>query len=960
MSSYKANRNDGNSGVSDKERADKNNAKNVQVAADVAMQSGHPVVAAVGGAVKAGDMLTGGKVSGELGKAATKIMDKTPGGKQLQNVSNKLSESGASDVIGKAAAIQGGTSGTPTSGATSSATGATSPTVGTNTGKSGAMGTTPTTEQNSQLPASPDSQATDNNIAGVPPGVGKKRGSSLLDDDDDKQKVELTGQATLSKVAKISILTSLFASPFLIVILIVMTATTVFGTYKDGLGINTVSGGKTGDIDYVEDSQEATDFYERVNEVKEEMLREGKSVDAFRIVAVYHILSKYNGELSYKTMSKQKIEKIAEAMLNNGVYDEETFRNNLVDDIIKSYVSKTSKKRREAIADEIFQYIVDYYEFIGEEMDTCVSSSGNCAYSIKGFYSKSTGNISKNMNISNLKVRLMQCGGDYGRGTWGQPLAGEELIDFEKYVLGVTYGEIGTSFSDEAIKAQIVAVRSFSLSRPAMMNNSLGKKLSQENNQWILQMSSCVADQVYCDPDQGCSRMNDGKQGGTIRSGHSVGTFRSPALPSDSKLRTLAKEVEGEVLVNNQGNIISTSYINTTQNLFNKLAKQGLNYKQILLQVYNQGSTNSGAKDVTKMSCGTTTGICSSSTGEYASWKQTDSRWKNVSLGNRTVGQIGCLATSVSILVAKSGVPTVLGDNFNPGTFVQYLSKNGGFVNGNFMWDSVNKVAPGFQYAGRKDLSGYTDQQKIDAIRDLVSQGYYVTIQVSSSNPQHWVAVNDVVGNQVNIYDPSDSRTVYGQRYPISRTKLVSYFKATKTESSGASTTTPTSSAKGFQWPIAKEHSGMAQLNNNRLYKREHKGIDITAKSANYKGKINIIASYDGVVEYAYNDISPKYDNYYGKSGATASWMHDGFGNSIKIRHSYKGQIIYTYYAHLTQDVRVKAGDKVVAGQVIATMGSSGNSTGTHLHFETRVGSSSRVYASKNNPLNYVSPNSYP
>ena len=35
----------------------------------------------------------------------------------------------------------------------------------------------------------------------------------------------------------------------------------------------------------------------------------------------------------------------------------------MLHDIIKKYVSKSSKERREAIADEIFQYIEDYYEF---------------------------------------------------------------------------------------------------------------------------------------------------------------------------------------------------------------------------------------------------------------------------------------------------------------------------------------------------------------------------------------------------------------------------------------------------------------------------------------------------------------------------------------------------------------------------------------------------------------------
>ena len=108
MSSYKARRNSENDNISEKERADKNNANNIRNAADVAIQSGHPVAVAAGGAVKAADKLTGGKASEKLGKGMTKAMDRMPGGKRLQDASNKLSESGASDAIGKAAAMKGG------------------------------------------------------------------------------------------------------------------------------------------------------------------------------------------------------------------------------------------------------------------------------------------------------------------------------------------------------------------------------------------------------------------------------------------------------------------------------------------------------------------------------------------------------------------------------------------------------------------------------------------------------------------------------------------------------------------------------------------------------------------------------------------------------------------------------------------------------------------------------------
>ena len=57
---------------------------------------------------------------------------------------------------------------------------------------------------------------------------------------------------------------------------------------------------------------------------------------------------------------------------------------------------------------------------------------------------------------------------------------------------------------------------------------------------------------------------------------------------------------------------------------------------------------------------------------------------------------------------------------------------------------------------------------------------------------------------------------------------------------------------------------------------------------------------------------------------------HPGFGNLVDIDH---GNGLISRYAHSSK-VLVKAGDIVKAGQKIAEVGTTGRSTGPHLHFE--------------------------
>ena len=122
---------------------------------------------------------------------------------------------------------------------------------------------------------------------------------------------------------------------------------------------------------------------------------------------------------------------------------------------------------------------------------------------------------------------------------------------------------------------------------------------------------------------------------------------------------------------------------------------------------------------------------------------------------------------------------------------------------------------------------------------------------------------------------------------------------------------------------------------NNKItwkYSNEHKGVDI-----GYLGGDNdfILAHSDGMVVAA---VTGKKNN--PNATGTAS-----YGNYIKIKH-YNGY--YTLYAHLSE-VYVKKGEKVVKGQIIGYMGSSGNANGKHLHFEVRNKNDVRI-----DPTKYV------
>ena len=81
-----------------------------------------------------------------------------------------------------------------------------------------------------------------------------------------------------------------------------------------------------------------------------------------------------------------------------------------------------------------------------------------------------------------------------------------------------------------------------------------------------------------------------------------------------------------------------------------------------------------------------------------------------------------------------------------------------------------------------------------------------------------------------------------------------------------------------------------------------------------------------------------------------ASW-NGGYGKQVQLLHPEYGPYL-TSYAHLSE-IKVKKGQKVKQGDIIGLVGSTGNSTGPHVHYELRV-KGERV-----NPLEYQLPNAH-
>lgn len=155
--------------------------------------------------------------------------------------------------------------------------------------------------------------------------------------------------------------------------------------------------------------------------------------------------------------------------------------------------------------------------------------------------------------------------------------------------------------------------------------------------------------------------------------------------------------------------------------------------------------------------------------------------------------------------------------------------------------------------------------------------------------------------------------------------ELDSQIKAKEREYAAQIANVPSES--GFLWPLPGGYNTISSLAGGRIHPvtgkpSNHAGIDIPAPAGT-----TIYAAKSGVVITS-------------EKGTGSSWS---YGNYVIVAHSDGTN---TLYAHMSRRGCNK-GDTVKQGQVIGYVGTTGRSTGNHLHFEVRVGSS------RKDPVNY-------
>jgi murein DD-endopeptidase MepM/ murein hydrolase activator NlpD len=152
-----------------------------------------------------------------------------------------------------------------------------------------------------------------------------------------------------------------------------------------------------------------------------------------------------------------------------------------------------------------------------------------------------------------------------------------------------------------------------------------------------------------------------------------------------------------------------------------------------------------------------------------------------------------------------------------------------------------------------------------------------------------------------------------------------------------AKTQFPIDGKLGKQYKVTSEYGW--RIHPVQKTKKHHNGVDLWGATET----IYIEAFHDGKVIFAGPSKTKNPDGSVG-----------GFGYHVMIQHKIDGKFYVSNYDHMRKgSIKVKVGQKVVAGTVLGIMGATGMVTGKHLHWEICVG---KKYLWTGNGKGYVDP----
>jgi murein DD-endopeptidase MepM/ murein hydrolase activator NlpD len=172
---------------------------------------------------------------------------------------------------------------------------------------------------------------------------------------------------------------------------------------------------------------------------------------------------------------------------------------------------------------------------------------------------------------------------------------------------------------------------------------------------------------------------------------------------------------------------------------------------------------------------------------------------------------------------------------------------------------------------------------------------------------QHYLAEKDVLRTFTDAGEHSETEVLAVLHRAAASTAKPGGTGKSAPPARGTMPALPAQYAGRLRWPL---DAGVVSSEFGARWGKLHKGIDIAADSGE-----PVYAVADGEVIYAGNGLR-------------------GYGNVVIVQHDGH---VSSLYAH-NSELKVKQGDRVTQGTLLALLGSTGRSTGPHVHFEIRQG----------------------